>query len=399
MTPTPFDLNFRHLRAVTVIAAKGSISAAAEVVCLSQPAITQGVAKLELQLQVRLFERQANGMLPTLQGTMLAQRTDAAIGHITKAIRFTNGGSSGPMLLITATQLRAFLALANAGGFARAAQAEGVSQPALHRAVRELEQLCAYPLVERRGRGVMLTPRGNRLARGVRLASGEIAAAIAEILGEKSAANSIVVGAMPLSRALILPRAMAQFTAESPNVGIDVVEGSWRELVEPLLDGVLDLTIGALRNVPPLGLQQAPLMNDQLVVIGRAAHPLAQTATPSVGSLACFPWIVGQIGTPLHTQWCELFAGRELPASPITCGSVMVIREVLSTTDFLTLLSPAQVTLEIAAGVLSAIGPPISASTRSIGITTRVGWQPTRAQARFLQLIRNASSSTAPENQ
>ncbi|MGZ8361989.1 MAG: helix-turn-helix domain-containing protein, partial [Allosphingosinicella sp.] len=47
---TPFDLNLRHLRAAAAIRRCGSISRAAGEVALSQPALTQGIAKLEAQL-------------------------------------------------------------------------------------------------------------------------------------------------------------------------------------------------------------------------------------------------------------------------------------------------------------------------------------------------------------
>lgn len=400
MPPSPFDLNFRHLRALSQIALRGSMSAAADAVSLSQPALTQGIAKLEQQLQVMLFERRPDGVSPTAEGLILAERTEAALHHLSGGARPGGRGFLRPEQLMTATQLRAFLALADAGGFARAAEVRNMSQPALHRAVRELEQLCAYPLVERRGRGVALTVQGHRLARAVRLAHSEIAAGIADVVCDKgSNSDSITVGAMPLSRALILPRAISRFTAAFPSAHIDVVEGSWRELVEPLLDGVLDLTIGALRDLPPRGLSQTPLMTDLLVVIGRAGHPLAGEPAPGLDLLARYPWIVGQAGTPLRSQWRALFGEENLPAAPIVCGSVMVIREVLRDSDFLTLLSPDQVALEIAAGILTAIGPPLPSSTRTIGITTRADWRPSSVQKRFLEMLVSASPCGVPENQ
>ncbi len=399
MTLAPFDLNLRHLRALPVIAGRGSMSAAANAVSLSQPALTQGVAKLERQLGVALFDRRPNGVVPTPEGRVLAERSAAALDHLAGAAGPAGRGFARPEMLMTATQLRAFLALADAGGFASAAAANGWSQPAVHRAVRELEQVCAHPLVERRGAGVALTARGHRLARGVRLAAAEIASAIAELDPNDEVCSTLAVGAMPLSRALILPRAIARFTAEQAKVRIDVVEGSWRELIEPLLDGVLDLTVGALRNDPPRGIVQTPLMRDKLVVIGRAGHPLAATACPSLDALAAFPWIVGQSNTPLRSQWNELFASRGLPDAPIECGSVMVTRQILRESDFLTLLSPDQVALEIAAGILTRIGPPLPASARTIGISTRAGWRPTRVQARFLALIAQAAQSGVPEIQ
>lgn len=400
MKIAPFELNTRHLRALPAIIARGSMSAAAESVGLSQPALTQGIAKLERRLGVALFERQPGGMAATVEGEMLGRRVDAAFAQLARASRGIARGFAQPELLMTSTQLRAFLALADFGGFMRAAEATGLSQPALHRAVRELEQVCGVPLVERRGRGVALTARGHRLARGVRLAGAEIAAGIAEIRGEDhEGGSSVTIGAMPLSRAAILPRAIARFTAEYPRVRIDVVEGSWRELIDPLLDGVIDLTIGALRDHPPPGLDQLPLVVDRLAVIARADHPLIRVSAPTLATLASYPWIVGQTGTPLRSEWEALFAGQPLPSAPIECGSVMVVRQVLRETDFLTLLSPDQVELEIETGILATIGPPLSQSSRTIGITTREGWRPTAAQARLIELIHHAAEVTIPENQ
>jgi DNA-binding transcriptional LysR family regulator len=71
---------------------------------------------------------------------------------------------------VTTAQLRALLALADAGSYVSAALQTGLSQPAVHRPVRDIERLAGAPLVERRGRGVALTEAGGRVARGLRLA-------------------------------------------------------------------------------------------------------------------------------------------------------------------------------------------------------------------------------------
>ena len=127
----PFDLNLRHLRALSAIVARGSMSAAAEVVSLSQPALTQGLAKLEGQLGAALFDRRADGMLPTEAGWALASRAEAAFAHLAGAVRGGGRGFARPDRLMTATQLRAFLALADAGSFVGAGLATDLSQPAI----------------------------------------------------------------------------------------------------------------------------------------------------------------------------------------------------------------------------------------------------------------------------
>jgi DNA-binding transcriptional LysR family regulator len=383
----PFDLNLRHVRAIHAIHARGSMSAAADAVSLSQPALTQGIAKLERQLAVVLFERRADGMVPTEAGRIFAERAAAAFAHLAAASsRRGARGFARPELLMTATQLSAFLALADAGSYVGASQATGLSQPALHRAVRDLEQLGAQPLVDRRGRGVALTDGARRLARGVRLAAAELAAAIAETAPNGGEGGRIVIGAMPLCRALLLPSALAKFVCGGTSATIDVVEGSWRELVEPLRDGAVDFMIGALRPGEVPDLVQTPLFVDRLAVIGRAGHPLAGKPF-DLTRLAEYPWIVGPVGTPLRTHWEAVFEGGPLPAAPIECGSVMTIRGVLTDTDFLTLLSPDQVALEIGAGILTRIGGNLLSTVRTIGVTTRAGWRPTLAQGRFLTLL------------
>lgn len=398
----PFTLNLRHLRALSAIIAHGSMSAAAEAVNLSQPALTQGLAKLERQLGVALFDRRPGGVRPTVAGTLLAERAQAALEHLAAGARAgARGGGRGfarPEQLMTATQLHALLHLADAGSFVGAADATGLSQPALHRAVRDLEQICATPLAERRGRGVTLTTAGRRLVRGVRLAAAELRAALVELSGDPDGAGRIVIGAMPLCRALVLPHAIAAFLDGTPRAIVDVVEGSWRELIEPLRDGVIDLMIGALRDPAPIGCEQQALFEDRLVVVGRAGHPLAGAAAPSLGDLAGHGWIVGQPGTALRERWGALF-GAAAPFAPIECGSVTVIRGILRASDLLTLLSPDQVALELRSGILATIGPPLAHGIRTIGVTTRSGWRPTAAQRRFVALLARAATETrVPKN-
>lgn len=389
----PFSLNIRHLRALALIVERGRMSEAAEAAGLSQPALTQGLAKIEKQLGAMLFERRNDGMTATDAGRAVAERAQAAFAHLAAGARKGTRGFTRPERLMTSTQLRAFLNLADAGSFAGAAVRSGQSQPALHRAVRDLEQLGSVPLVERRGRGVALTPAGRAMARGIRLAAAEISAAIAETSPDGSTSGKLVIGAMPLPRARLLPKAIARMTRAAPRATIDVVEGSWRELVDPLRDGQIDLMVGALRDEAPEGLEQMPLFADRLAIVARAGHPLSGGGSaPDLDALSRYPWIVGRADTPLRGHWDALFAGRALPRAPIECGSVMTIRGILVESDFLTLLSLEQVAMEVEAGVLTTIGPPRAELVRTIGITTRGGWRMTALQSTLIDLLRRVAS-------
>ncbi|WP_298672423.1 LysR family transcriptional regulator, partial [uncultured Sphingomonas sp.] len=293
-----------------------------------------------------------------------------------------------PENLLTATQVRALLNLAEAGSFIGAARATGLSQPALHRAVRELEGLCDTPLAERQGRGVALTAQGKRLARQFRLAAADLQAALEEAQAGATGSH-LSIGAMPLCRALLLPRAVAAFIRAEPASRIDIVEGSYIELSESLRDGRIDLMIGALRDPRPPDFAQRALCVDRLMIAARAGHPLAGERPASAADLSRFPWIVGNAASPLRHHWERLFEGAGLPCppAPVECGSVMAIRGILLDSDFLTLVSPDQIALELRAGLLARVPAALPSTERTIGVTTRADWQPTATQRHFLDIL------------
>ncbi|WP_343525444.1 LysR substrate-binding domain-containing protein [Sphingomonas sp.] len=390
----PFDLNLRHLRGVAAIVREGTLSAAAARVALSQPALTQGIAKIEQALSTRLFERRATGLVATTAGAELARRTEAALAHLASAFGAAQGSPSGARveLRVTTSQLRAVLNVANAGSIAGAAASAGMSSPSVHRALREFERLVGAPVLERRGRLVGLTRRGTRIARAIRLAEREIAAALAELSTDPGTIGPILVGAMPLCRVRVLPKALAAFTRAIPGVRVEVIEGSWRELLPLLRDGVLDLMVGALRDPPPVDIDQRDLFTDRLAIIARAGHPLAGPDLPTVAELCDHPWIVGPPDSPLTAAWHTLFAAAPTrPHASIACGSALVARGVLLETDHLTLLSPAQVEQDLENGRLAMVGPLLDGTVRRIGVSTRGGWRITRQQRVLLDMLEAAS--------
>ncbi|MBA2936192.1 LysR family transcriptional regulator [Sphingomonas sp. CGMCC 1.13654] len=376
--------------AVQVLQRHRSVGGAAQEIGLSQPALTQGLNKLEAQLGGRLFERGSAGLVATREGEGLIERAARARRHLRAAL----GNRARPELAATGAQLRALLGLADNRGFAAAATALGLAEGTLHRAVRALETALGVPLAARCGRSVMLTVQGERLARAARLAFGEIAAAISEFDPAGSRETRLTIGAMPLCRAQLLPLALHAMLARWPSARIRIVEGSWNELVGPLRGGVLDLMIGALREDPaPPDLRQTPLFEDRLVIVAGPEHPLHGVVRPSLEDFAGYDWIVGPAGSPLRQHWERLFAGRALPAAPIECGSVMTTRGLLRANPLLTLLSPAQISVELESGALAVIGDPLPDGVRTIGVAMRADWRPTPVQNALLEALVQASAT------
>ena len=377
------SLNLRHLNALAATARLGSLSAAARAVNLTQPALTQGLAKLERHLGDILFERRPEGMRPTPATEILAPRIEAALSTI-----------ASPR--VTMAQMRVFVALADAGSYPGASAATGLSQPTLHRAVSDLSIGLRRTLVERRGKGIAVTDAGRRTARAFRLARAELIAGLSELAAlQGRETGRITIGAMPLARARLLPASVTAFHRAHPDIEIRIIEGSHAELIEPLRDGEIDLLIGALRD-PRAGddLVQQALFDDQPVVIGRADHPLTKAGAVTEAALARYPWAMSAPGTPLRSLWERMFddANVQRPTVPVECGSVITIRQILLDSDFLTLLSPDQVAVELEAGWLTQIGKPPVALRRTIGITTRNGWRPTALQSKFVGQLHTSLS-------
>lgn len=384
------QLNFRHLMALPFVVRTGSISAAARAVNLTQPAITQGMAKLEQQVGVPLFDRVPGMLVATPAARLLADRADNALRLL---------GSSRA----TAAQIRAFVGLAQHGSYAATAAATSLTPASLHRAVADLSLALGVRLVERRGRGVVLSRRGIEVARNFRLALAELRSGLAEIATLKGVdSGHVALGAMPLSRARLLPNAIAAFLAQQPLVTFAVAEGSYAELVGPLRDGEIDLMIGALRDeLPGTDLTQSPLFTDRPVILARPGHPLAGKADALVlADMVNFPWIMPSEGTPLRVLWQRMFdlVGKGVPAVPIECGSVITIRQLLIQTDFLTMLSPDQVAVELEADRLVQLSAAPKSVSRTIGLIMRADWRPTPLQEAFMAILRTEAEKLQAGN-
>ena len=389
---SPFELNIRHLRGFLAIQALGSLSAAAQALSLSQPALTQGIVKLEKQLGQVVFERRSDGMVLNDAGKLLAPRVAAAMASLAQGVRAIGASAALAERRLAMAHLRACLAVVDGGGFAPASERVGLSQPALHRAVRELEELLEKKLVERRGRGVHVNFAGRRFARHVRLAVHELHAAFAE-LGLDPGNATVAVGTTPLARAFLTPEAMATMVAEKFPAGFRVFEGSWGELVELLRDGLIDLIVGELPEHQSPDLDKTPLYQEPMVIVAGRQHPLIRRRKVSLADLARYPWIVGPDVSPLRARWEQLFPADQRPAAPIECGSIMIIGRLLTSSDLLTLATPDQVALQIRSGLLARVGSALSDSDYTVGITQRKSWRPTPAQQRFIAALQQVSAA------
>lgn len=386
--------SIRHLRIFLATFDTGAISRAARLHNLSQPAVTQSIGGLERRVGLPLFERIPRGLAATTAGNVLARRVRRFFARLDAALV-----DVAPRLVLTATtsQLTALIAAVEAENLTLAARRLGLAQPTVHRAITGLELEVGKALFERTSRGMLASRPAVALAGAAKLAFSELEQAdaeIGELLGRE--VGRIMIGAMPFSRVSLLPTAIARFRANWPTLAIHTVEGPYTSLLDGLRRGRLDFLIGALRDpVPVDDVEQEPLVEDRHVVVCGPGHEILSFETFAPERLAAYPWVVAPPGTPSRWIFDRIFTGPKAPASLVETSSMMLMRELMAVSHHLGFVSAGLIRREVRTGGLVPVPLELAGTTRIIGLSTRAGWMPTRAQSEFLEEIRHAARRAA----
>ena len=194
-------------------------------------------------------------------------------------------------------QLRAFVAIADAGTFTAGAQRVNITQAAISMQIRQLETETGTPLFVRAPRRVILTEAGEHLLQRARQILREHDAAleeIAELTGaERGRLRIGSASAMVTTESL--PSILHALRALHSRAEITVTSGTSEALVEQILAGELDIGFVSLP-VEAKGIQTHKLSQDELVAIGSPKHRLAEQSTVSPYALAGEKLILGERG-------------------------------------------------------------------------------------------------------
>lgn len=406
----PADLlNLAHLRAFRLVADTGSATRAAAALYRAQSAVTRSVQELETALGEPLFERKPSGMLPTAVGRVVLDRCARIFGELEVlaqwcAVRQTRRRALAegalPAWMLNTRRLQLFVALARHRHMPSTASAFGISQPAVSSAMRVLESGSGVTLFHRSPRGVQLSAEGETFLLHVRRALNELRHVPDDIAAlHGNIQGAVTVGALPLGRTLILPAAIARLSAQHPGVRVVTDESAYELLVAGLRAGDVDFVLGALReNDAASGLANERLMAEDMVVLARRGHPLAQKTGLSVGDLRNAQWIVSRLHSPARGLFEAQFKRLKLkpPMPTVETADLAVIRGLLMGTDMIAALSAQQLHYEIAAGDLVVLDVPLHNTRREIGLTMRADSVPSPGARALIDAIRLAVAEVAP---
>ena len=376
-----------------------NISRAAEAARITQSAVSQAVARLELFYDCRLLDRSSAGVYPTALGSVAAERIDRALEQLRRATQRAcppRGAAERPGpaevdRMLSLSQLAAFLATARSGGFKAGAKLLGISQPSVHRSVRQLQAVLGVELLEQTSLGLAPTRSGADFATAVALILKEIDL-IADDLDEARGHHRgrVAIGSLALGRTELVPQAVARVVQTFPDAHFLIQDGTYDQLLQGLRSGDLDIIVTAGRPLVTGDVVECPLFDDALAVVARAGHPLAVNGVGALEDLRRYPWILPREGTPTRRHCDALLKsiGGEQPAGVVETGALVSVRGLLLESDRLTLLSRHQIALELQAGLLAALDLPLPEPRRRIVATLRHDWKPTQVQTAVLEELK-----------
>jgi DNA-binding transcriptional LysR family regulator len=206
-------------------------------------------------------------------------------------------------------QLRAFVAIAEAGTFTAAAQRVHVTQAAISMQIRQLENELGVRLFVRAPRRVVLTEAGEQLLQRARHILRDHDAAVdevAELAGTQRGRLRIGSASAGVTTD-VLPKLFKEIRKQHADAHLSLVSGTSDALVNQLLNGELDLAFVSLP-VEARGIHTERLSQDQLVAIASPRHALAKQKTVSAYTLAGEKLILGERGGNTRRLIDQFFA-------------------------------------------------------------------------------------------
>lgn len=188
-------------------------------------------------------------------------------------------------------QLRYFVAVAEEGSISRAAKKIFLTQPALSRQIRALEEEIGQCLLERQAHSIRLTPVGEALLRE----AGELLTQAGEMLERVRSAGRGVrlrVGYAPSLASGMLSAAVENFTQAHPKARVELFDLATKEMLAGLESDKLDVVVTVRPQSGTRGLIWTPLTRAEWQLAISRTHPLAQRKRITPAELAAEPLLV-----------------------------------------------------------------------------------------------------------
>jgi len=237
--------------------------------------------------------------------------------------------------------LETLVAVAQEGGMRKAARLLHLSQPAVSKAMRELEDALGLQLLERSARGVVPTNYGQALVRRSKGLIDDLQGALRELAHiADPEAGEVRLGSMETLQAGLVGATVQAQLSRHPRMRFTVESGQAPELINHFLrQRHVDFVVARPLTLPlPPEVEGEPLFQDRLRVAVGLEHPFARRRRIGLADLVNETWILSRNETMRESPVLQAFgaAGLEPPQRVVKTGSLNMRQNLLASGRFVT---------------------------------------------------------------
>lgn len=292
--------------------------------------------------------------------------------------------------------LSCFLEVAAQRSFIVAAEMLHLTQPAVSKAIAELEDILGTALFERSRRGVFLTSHGEAFRRYAGATLTALRQGIDTVAqGVARGGYILSVGVLPTVAACLMPDAVRDSKQAGLGATLRVIIGPNDFLLKGLRDGSLDLVVGRLAQPEAMrGLLFEHLYSEGVVFVVRPGHPLAGGAAVALRDLARFTVLLPVAGSIIRPAVDQLLIAHGVATLPDVIETVSPTfgRRYTRTSDAVWIISRGVVAEDVAEGHLTLLPVDADEASGPVGLTTKADVPLSVSAELLVQAIRRAST-------
>ena len=256
-------------------------------------------------------------------------------------------------------RLNVFYTVAKRLSFTKAAAELYVTQPAVTKHIQELEHQFGMALFDRRGNQISLTSAGNLLLKHAETIMGtyrQLEFDMNDLKGQPG--GTLRLGASSTVAQYVIPPVLAGFHEQSADITISLLSGNTEQIEQQLLNKNIDLGLveGRTHNSD---IRYTPFVKDELVLVCRADHPLADRDEITLDELQSIPILLRERGSGSLEVIEHALRGVGLKLTDLTIemqlGSTESIKSYLGSSRCMAFVSVFAVQDKLRAGILKVI--------------------------------------------
>jgi LysR family transcriptional regulator, regulator of abg operon len=295
--------------------------------------------------------------------------------------------------------IQAFVAVIKAGSIHAAARDLGLSQPAVSKRLRALEDELAAPLLIRSINGVEPTDYGKIFYQRAQIVIDELRKANEDVIHLRGKLEGrLTVAIAPASTMQLAPMVFKDFRLKCPDVKLHIVEGIWPSVAEPLRNGTVDLALSpVLDEMSRTELAVEKLLDVPMAVVVRPSHPLV--AATSLSSLTQGDWLHQGTSSSASVLIRRIFEDQNLPVPTVSVESRSLTATImmLQAMDLIAVMPRAMLESDAVKGTLVAVPLKEHLRANQLGLIYREDRPLTRVAQIFTTLTRRAAAHLAKE--